>query len=354
MAIHTRPIEERLAWLWQLSQDHSAQYCDPENTLARQRYMAAHDTHIIALKCMDGRIHLPYVTQTPLGIISPFRNLGGIFDLGWPYLGDLLADEVGQAVKNGRRVLIIITYHYSRGAQARGCAGFNCDQAAAFQHAQAIQHQLHTIFGQSHQTVYPVVCGFETDDDALTLHGTHGERIDLAQWEPAQLGMLPARLAQVFPDMPAPVQRDFLPLLNGNVHHITEVRRSQRELDIEHREWMICLGRGFDFLHVPNIALIVGPFSPDLSHPIAQAAGIIRANMEQGRIPQDGFLLLSSAPYREPGSDHARAQLKAQFLANFAAQVITKAQPELAAKMITRTAVLQWSTRRLERFQAPQ
>ena len=27
----------------------------------------------------------------------------------------------------------------------------------------------------------------------------------------------------------------------------------------------MCLGRGFDWLHVPNVALIIGPYSPDLA-----------------------------------------------------------------------------------------
>lgn len=347
MAIHKRPIEDRLDWLWQLSRQHSELFCDPENHLARQRYMAEHNTQIIALKCMDGRIHLPYATQTPLGIITPFRNLGGIFDLGWPYMGDLLADSVGAAVQQGRRVLMIITYHYSRGDEARGCAGFNCNRAAAMAHAQSIRHQVQTIFGAGHQTVYPIVCGFETDDDALILHGAQNELVDMAALSATEIEQLPTRLASLYPDMPPTVQRDLLPLLKGNARHVAEIRHSQRELDIEHREWMICIGRGFDFLHVPNVALIIGPYSPDLSHPIQQAAGIIRNNMEKRRIPDDGFLVLSSAPYEEPGPNQARAELKAKFMANFAADVIRESQPALAQKMITHTAVLHWPTRRL-------
>jgi hypothetical protein len=101
--VHARQIAERIDWLMELSRAHSASFCSPENHLARQRYLAEHNTQIIAMKCMDGRIHLPYVTQTPLGVIHPFRNLGGIFELGWPYLGDMLADTVQQAVSRGLR-----------------------------------------------------------------------------------------------------------------------------------------------------------------------------------------------------------------------------------------------------------
>jgi hypothetical protein len=119
-------------------------------------------------------------------------------------------------------------------------------------------------------------------------------------------------------------------------------------LDIEHREWMICLGRGFDWLHTPNLALIIGPYSPDLAHPIRTAADIIAGNMAAGRIPDDGFLLLASVPFDTVGVDRARAELKAQFLSRFASTVISEHLPELAAKMHVRTAVLDWSSRRLE------
>lgn len=347
-AIHTQPIQERLDWLMNLSRNHSEQFCDPENYLARQRYLAEHPTHIIALKCMDGRLHLPHATQTPLGIIRPFRNLGGIFDLGWPYMGDLLESSVLEAINQGRRVLIIITYHYSKGDKSRGCAGFNCNKQAAMEHAQGIRLQVEAIFGRDHQTVYPLVCGFETDEDALILHSSDDQQLDLSSLAEQDLSTLTPQLEKLLPDMPSQVRYDLLPLVEGNIRHIQEMRTLQRELDIEHREWMICVGRGFDFLHAPNVALIIGPYSPDLSDPILKAAGIIRSNMEKGRIPDDGFLLLSSAPYMEAGPDAARAELKAHFMADFAAEVIDKAQPELAKKMIRQTATLHWPTRRLD------
>ncbi|MDR9467321.1 carboxysome shell carbonic anhydrase domain-containg protein [Marinospirillum sp.] len=346
-AIHTQPIQERLDWLLNLSRKHSQQFCDPENYLARQRYQAEHPTHIIALKCMDGRLHLPHATQTPLGIIRPFRNLGGIFDLGWPYMGDLLEQSVLEAIQQGRRVLIIITYHYSRGEPSRGCAGFDCNREAALEHAREIRQQVEAIFGQGHQTVYPLVCGFETDEDALILHSSDDQQLDLSTLTEEAVESLPARLEKLLPDMPAQVRHDFLPLVEGNIRHVREMRSLQRKLDIEHREWMICVGRGFDFLHAPNVALIIGPYSPDLSDPLLKAAGIIRNNMEKGRIPDDGFLLLSSAPYVEPGPDAARAELKARFMADFSARVIEEALPELGQKMIRRTATLHWPTRRL-------
>jgi hypothetical protein len=119
-----------------------------------------------------------------------------------------------------------------------------------------------------------------------------------------------------------------------------------RAADIEHREWMICLGRGFDFLHMPNIALIVGPYSPELAEPVGRPAAIIEANMAKGRIPDDGFLLLASVPYEELGVDSARAGLKSAFLADFAAGVIARQSPALAGKMHVRTAVLDWRSRR--------
>ncbi len=348
MDIHSQPIENRIDWVFEIATRHAETFSSPEAWLARQRYLAEHPTAVLVLKCMDGRINIPIATKTPKGIIQPFRNLGGMFNLGWPHLGEVFAHNIQQVVRAGRRSLVLITYHYSKGDPKRGCAGFNYDTEAARAHTQEIRSQVEYTFGLGHDTVYPLVCGFETDEEALVLHGAGGGILNLAELESAALPHLGQRLASLYPDMPAQVRADLLPLLLGNIEHIADLRQTSRELNIEHREWIICVGRGFDFLHMPNLALIIGPYSPDLGDPIRKAAGIIESNMRAGRIPDDGFLLLASSPYEEIGVDRARAQLKAHFLSKFAAEEIQRERPELAKKMHVRTALLDWNSRRLE------
>ena len=264
--IHRKPIAERIAWLFELARRHGETFRSPEAWLARERYLAEHPTAIAVLKCMDGRINIPVATNTPTGILMPFRNLGGMFDLGWPHLGEVLAHHVLRMTASGRRVLFLITYHWSKGDPRRGCAGFDFDTEAAIAHTREIRRQVEHIFGSGHGTVYPLVCGFETDEDALIVHG-HGDngdaKLDMATVKDGNRATLGERLATLLPDMPAQMRADLLPLLRGNLEHIAQVReqarRHERLLDVEHREWMICLGRGFDFLHTPNLALIIGP-----------------------------------------------------------------------------------------------
>ncbi len=350
--IHHKPIAQRIEWLMGHARRHSEAFSSSEAFIARQRYLAEHPSAVAALKCMDGRINLSVATHTPLGIIQPFRNLGGMFNLGWPHLGEVLANYVHDQVSTGRRVLLLITYHYSKSDKQRGCAGFNFDTEAARAHTYTIKRQVEHTFGAGHGTVYPIVCGFETDEDALVLHGSNGELLDISRLAARDQDGLRPRLEQIFPDMPSQTRHDLEPLVLGNMDRIVEVQKTERTLDVEHREWMICVGRGFDFLHMPNLALIIGPYSPDLAEPIHQAAGIIDANMRAGRIPDDGFLLLASVPYAEVGVDRARAELKSRFLSKFAADVIRAQHPKLAPKMQVRTAVLDWRSRTLETIAA--
>jgi hypothetical protein len=348
--VHSAPIKDRIKWLMNLSKYHSETYCAPEAYLDRKRYSVKHPTEVIALKCMDGRIHIPYATKTPLGIVKPFRNIGGMFDLGWPYLGEVFFNTVNNAIESAHRVLVLITYHYSKGDEHRGCAGFNYDCDAAKEHVHMVKGQIEQIFGKDHQSVYPLICGLETDEDALILHGENGEELNLAELDESDDDALSNRLRDLYPDMPVRILTDLTPLVKGNIAHIKEVKSSKRDLSLDtvHREWMICVGRGFDFLHVPNIALIIGPYSPDLNSPISKAVGIIKSNMEKGMIPKDGFLILASAPYSEIGADRARAELKSHFLSQYVSNVIARDYPELVGLMNKKTAVLNWRTRNLE------
>ena len=253
----------------------------------------------------------------------------------------------------GRCTLALITYHYSKGDSHRGCAGFQYDTDAARAHTFEIKQQVEEVFGKDHNTVYPVVCGFETDEDALVLHGHDGEVLDLSTLPATTHDALPAFLARLYPDMPNQIRQDLLPLVEGNVSHITGTKLCNRELDLEHHEhheWVIGIGRGFDWLNIPNLALIIGPYSPDLADPIRKAAGIIEANMKGRRIPNDGFLLLTISPYYGIGPDHARAKLKSSFLSEFAAGMIRAEFPNLKEKMHIRSAAIAWQSRVIEVF----
>lgn len=42
MDIHSKPIAQRIDWLFERARDHSARFCSPENWLARERYLALH------------------------------------------------------------------------------------------------------------------------------------------------------------------------------------------------------------------------------------------------------------------------------------------------------------------------
>ena len=148
--------------------------------------------------------------------------------------------------------------------------------------------------------------------------------------------------------MPDLIRQDLLRLVMGNIAHIASIRQVSRDLITEHRESMICIGRGFDWLYLPNQAFIIGPYSPDLADPIRKAAGVIDANMRAGHIPDDGFLLLTEETYQEIGANRAYAALKSRFLSGFAANIIRIDLPKLADKMHVRTAVLNWQSRPME------
>jgi hypothetical protein len=70
--------------------------------------------------------------------------------------------------------------------------------------------------------------------------------------------------------------------------------------------------------------------------------------MKDKRIPDDGMVLFSVAPYSELGIDRARAEQKARFLSRFGADIIRTDFPDLSKKMHIRSAVLSWSSMQMD------
>ncbi|MFA6513865.1 MAG: hypothetical protein WCT50_01070 [Patescibacteria group bacterium] len=341
-------LEQKIKWLFELNKFHSEKYNNER--LVRRFYRAQHPTEISAFKCMDGRIHIPLMTRTPLGIIRPYRSLGGRFDLGWPYLAEDLNGWIDYSISRGRKSLILVTYHFSCGDVHRGCAGFNYDKVAAFQHAISLRAQVERIYGKNNSIVFPIIVGVETDNDSLIFHGEdHNQILDLVKEKNKTEQEFLIALRDLYPNMSDQVLDDILPLIKGNIEHIKEIAAENRPIvETQHQEWILGLGNGFDWLHIPNISLIIGPYGDSLEEPIKKAAGIIQSNMEAGRISDDGFVLLTSATFKELGSERNKAIERVRFLKDFAKKTIEAYNPELAKKMHILSVVINFHTREFE------
>ncbi len=316
--------------------------------LDRQQYRVQHPTEIGIMKCMDGRVNMPVITKTPVGTIQPWRNVGGKFDLGWDGYQKSVWGWVSYAMSRGRNCLVIVTDHFSRGDKHRGCRGFNYDQEAARTFGAALRGQFDRVFGTG--AVYTIQCGIETDEDALIFRGKNNDRsLDLSASGNLSEDEIAEQLRLLYPDMPSATLRDLLPLALGNIEHIEELRNTKRAIvESEHREWALAIGRGFDWLHEINAALIVGPFDPNLPQVIETAARIIKGNLEEGRISAGrGIVLMSCAPFREVGPAERLAEEKANFLAKVALDVVRSKVPELSEHLHILTATMNFKTRKL-------
>lgn len=314
------------------NKEQSEYFC--RHALARQQYRAKHSTKIITSKCMDGRLNLSVMTKIPVGIIQPYRNIGGKFDFGWPYFGTLLRKQVEYAINQGNDCLFLATYHFSKSDKHRGCAGCNYEIEEGKKVTQNLIEDLAEAFGN--EVFYPIQVGIETDDEALIVHGKNGEVLDIGQSENMTEQELRSKLIEIFPNMKLHVIDDFMPLLLGNQQHVKEIRASNRPIaDAEHREQILAIGRGFDWLHLPNKALIIGPYSFELGGPIELAAKLLLSNIQSGRVSdKEGIVLMTSAVYGNKAEiEYRQALFKSRAFANFAMDVITKRVPELVPYM---------------------
>ena len=315
----------------------------------RRRYKGEHPTEIAALLCMDGRIHLPLMTQTALGIIQTYRNLGGQFNLGWPFFQTTINNWVQYSISRGRRCLVFITYHFSRGDAHRGCRGFNYDTDASRNAAIKLKDQFNRVYDKC--AVEAIVCGIETDLDALILHGENGHAIDLAKVKESTKNVdVEGMLRSLYPSIHEQIMRDMMPLVEGNIRHIAEIRASNRPIaESEHKEWVVGVGRGFDWVYALNIAFIVGTQDPDFSVAIETAAILLKDNVDAGRVNPNGIVLMTSADYRDTtGAEHLLAKEKALFLSKCALDIVKAKVPDLMPHLNILTGCTDLNTRKFE------
>jgi hypothetical protein len=320
-----------------------------QQTPARKAYRAKHPTLIAAFKCMDGRVHLPLMTRTPFGLIRPKRNIGGIFDIGWPALRGRVGDLRKYALAKGRHFLCMATYHFSKGDPHRGCAGHGYDTKKAIGAATSLVDELDFFFAVDPlRQVYTIMVGVETDCETLIFHGKNGKTASMVDYASADAATLLALIRELYPDMPAQVVNDLLPLMAGNAMHTAELcKQPKGDVELEHMERILAVGQGFDWLHKINYALIVNDTDPQLHATIAMSAGIIKGNRDAGRIPKESALYFASVSYHDD-TERNGAIMSAKYLTRLGLEAIRQAHPDLEGFFKPLTAVLRWDTRRLE------
>ncbi len=330
----------------------SADYTDPSAQLSRQLYRAKHPTEILVAKCMDGRLNLGVYTEVPPGILQPFRNVGGKFDLGWPFYQEVIRDTVDYAINKGRGCILVSSYHFSKSDVHLGCAGFGYDTKAAKEAALELKNQFTRVYGDAvGRPVYALMIGIETDEESLLFHGKDNEILSVADL-PADTteANISSHLEKIYPDMDSKMRSDLPPLIAGNLRHVARVRSSQKEpIDLEHREQIIAVGRGFDWLHQPNRALIVGPYSHNWPTAVKTAGTIALSNLKEGRIPTEhGVLLLVAALWRSDEREVGRRlkEEKMRYLRKTAEEVLRTEVPDLVPYLHVLSGVVDADTRK--------
>lgn len=316
-AIHERVVR--------INTEQSAKYVADE--AARLRYWAKHPTFFACIKCMDGRVNFPSMTQTPIGSVKAFRAIGGKFNIWWPSFLGRVRHWMNGAMSNGSRAFIFVTYHESASDPHLGCAGWAYDAAKARAHAETLRNDLTFVFGDE---VTAIVAGIETDRDLLTLHGTAGDvsgDIMIGKTEPE----VRAELLKAFPGMSPTILNDLVPFLMGNARRVDELTRHPRELEEKkHNERIIAVGQGFDWLAHDNLALIINDADPNLAESIRVAASLIEKNLSDAP-PGDDATICASIPYRQPGIDYRQAVARSNGLRAFAEGIIRETHPALVS-----------------------
>lgn len=311
----------------------------------RRKYRREHPTEIAATLCMDGRVNLSFVCRIPFGIIYPFRNIGGKYDLGWPLMRASLDEWEKYSYQKRHSALLVITYHWSEGDMQRGCAGFEHDKKEAIKHMLKLKEQVDMCYPNR---IHTLLVGIETDSEAVVVHGEGDQNIDMRGLAfEATAASLRELLGAVLPSCPQNVREDIIPLLLGNARHVLDVRNENRRLDdFKHCERILAIGQGFDWLVNRNFALIIGPCDPVLSDSITTAANIIRTSWKEGRIPHSGVLFVST-PYRNP-EDCLGAIEQSKYLAALAEVCIREKLPDMDNFFHPLICVMDYNTRELE------
>ena len=159
------------------------------------------------------------------------------------------------------------------------------------------------------------------------------EPVDLGDLTLDNLPLYP-HVSQVLTDMPERVLVDFSRMLESNLRHSVEMRRTVRTHEkASHQEVGVIYGRSTDWATTPKV-LKINPYPLDKKPPLAKAARLLwhtfkEANPDK-RFPDEPFYLATTGVYYDADTnERLYAEDVAIALAEFAYDVMTRSVPSM-------------------------
>ncbi|NTV41600.1 MAG: hypothetical protein HGA61_05015, partial [Candidatus Moranbacteria bacterium] len=216
----------------------------------------------------------------------------------------------------------------------------------AMQSAFRLRDQFRRVFMDG--SVCPVVVGMETSNEELTFYDEVPEKFirsmnmvgmsDGAIYEAIQITM--GRF------IPSNVKKYILRLIKGNIEHMSEHEEAHHEVSMDHHEFAICFGRGFQWIP-PHRGIIINPSFNSLRE-LLQAVDIQAKNQEKGRV-KNGCLLVVCTPYREIAKIPA-AKEQTRDLTHFALKHIWSHRPDVHSNLRVLSVIVNVETKELTLF----
>ncbi len=281
--------------------------------LSRRHWEEYNHVRVFFLGCMDGRHDFERVCKLPTGTVRTY-GMRGAFNLGSPWFGHLLVSDVERDVVKHGYALVIESFHFSKCNNAGlGCKAYGHDLTAAREGINLQLAQSRFVW-QQEARVLVVAWGYDTDKGDIYMvseDGSKGTYVSELGIEPSEASVR-ALLKQYYPSATEKHVKEMAYLILRNSEYIRELKDGVQTVD--HTERIVIFGRGALGVFDINTAFRVGPFSDDLFAPLGTAMGIIKQNLEAGRIPSDReILLITAALCEDPhNGPHVRqCQLKA-------------------------------------------
>jgi hypothetical protein len=310
------------------------------NKQARHAVVYKGNLRIGYFGCSGGRTDFESYIRASFGMVRQWRNIGGVHEVEeWDSLQSSVKEFALAALAEKQQVLFITSSHGVDGVKELGCKGHEFDTAKAKANAESLKKALDGFF-EDCPNIFTIRIHMETDEESLVLYNDAGEALFLQECDPGiSEDAMHGKLTQLYRNpeharqMPHAMLEALLGPVMENIRHIASLRETDHRAMLDHREWILAVGGGFDWLYrQSNTTISIGLHDPNLYRELALAARIMGVTVKRSDfVEKRGMVTVVSVPYTpDPyGIGQRIAAARAAKLAPRVRGIVLDAAPEL-------------------------